>query len=62
MKHWNTLRHKDIISYLHSHLHNFQIFSKSLKSIPVNKPKFAIDLRSPEELQQDFKNELDSEA
>jgi len=40
----------------------FKIFSKSLKSIPVNKPKFAIDLRSPEELQQDFKNELDSEA
>ena len=40
----------------------FQIFSKSLKSVPANKPKFAIDLRSPEELEQEIKNELDSEA
>lgn len=33
-----------------------------MKSVPANKPKFAIDLRSPEELEQEIKNELDSEA
>jgi len=41
----------------------FKIFSKSLKAVPVTKPqKFAIDLRSPEELEEEIKNELDSEA
>ena len=40
-----------------------QIFSKSLKAVPAAKPqKFAIDLRSPEELEEEIKNELDSEA
>ena len=44
----------------------FQIFSKSKKINKlnqVNKPeKFAIDLRSPEELEEEIQNELDSEA
>ena len=44
----------------------FQIFSKAKKinkSNRVNKPEnFAIDLRSPEELEEEIQNELDSEA
>eukprot|EP00090_Calanus_glacialis_P029977 TRINITY_DN4817_c0_g1_i1.p1 TRINITY_DN4817_c0_g1~~TRINITY_DN4817_c0_g1_i1.p1 ORF type:complete len:221 (+),score=67.34 TRINITY_DN4817_c0_g1_i1:77-739(+) len=41
----------------------FKIFSKSIKSNQVNQPaKFAIDLRSPEEMEEDIQNELDSEA
>jgi len=41
----------------------FKIFSKALKAPPTSKAqKFAIDLRSPEELEEEIKNELDSEA
>ena len=41
----------------------FQTFSKALKAAPVSRVrKFAIDLRSPEELEEEIKNDLDSEA
>ena len=42
---------------------NVQVFSKTIKSSQKKKPtKFAIDLRSPEEIEQDLKNELDTEC
>ena len=42
---------------------NLQVFSKTIKSNQKKKPtKFAIDLRSPEEIEQDLKNELDTEC
>ena len=42
---------------------NLQVFSKTIKSSQKKKPtKFAIDLRSPEEIEQDLKNELDTEC
>lgn len=41
----------------------FQVFSKTIKSTQKKKPtKFAIDLRTPEEIEQDLKNELDTEC
>ena len=41
----------------------FQIFSKSIISNQVNKSaRFAIDLRSPEEMEEEIHNDLDSEA
>ena len=41
----------------------FKIFSKSVKSSQVNQSrKFAIDLRSPEEMEEDINQDLDSEA
>jgi len=41
----------------------FQVFSQRIKSSQKRKPaKFAIDLRSAEEMEEDLKNELDSEA
>ena len=40
-----------------------QVFSKTIKSSQKKKPtKFAIDLRSPEEMEEDLKNELDTEC
>ena len=40
-----------------------QVFSKTIKSTQKKKPtKFAIDLRTPEEIEQDLKNELDTEC
>ena len=40
-----------------------QVFSKTIKSSQKKKPtKFAIDLRSPEEIEEDLKNELDTEC
>lgn len=41
----------------------FQEFSKTVKNTEKKKPKkFAIDLRTPEEIKEDLQNELDSEA
>ena len=60
----NQIYSKDYLGMCDTYISiSIQVFSKTIKSSQKKKPtKFEIDLRSPEEMEEDLKNELDTEC